>query len=284
MTSHKDIIIRNDNNIELSATLFIPSELKSAVMIGPATGIKRGFYHSFATYLADNGYGVITFDYEGIGASRSGCLKTCKASLVSWGSSDLSVVFSTLKTIFPNVKYHLVGHSAGGQLVGLMRGATELTSIFNVGCSSGCIKNMKYPFKAKAYFFMNVYIPINNLLFGYTNTQWVGMGEPLPKKSAQQWTDWCNGKGYVENYINKNSISHCYNDLSCPSIWINATDDDIANDKNVADMIRVFPKLKAERITIDPAAYGFKEVGHMKYFSNQKSKLWVLAKDWLDKH
>lgn len=283
MTTSEEIRIKHDNSFELSATVFIPTDLKGAVMIGPATGIKRRFYYSFAAFLAENGYGVITFDYEGIGGSKNENLKQSKASLVSWGQSDLSNVFSALKAQFPNVKYHLIGHSAGGQLVGLMKGATELTSIFNFASSSGSIRNMKYPFKAKAHFFMNFFIPSNNLLFGFTNTHWMGMGEPLPKKSAQQWAEWCNSKGYVKKYIDTTSVTHFYNDLKCPSLWINATDDDIANDKNVEDMIRVFPQLKAERLTIEPAKYGLREVGHMKFFSNQNKKLWLLAKDWLDK-
>jgi predicted alpha/beta hydrolase len=228
MTNGTDIKIKCAGDYELAATIFIPLKFKGAIMIAPATGIKRQFYHSFASFLADNGYGVITFNNQGIGDSKNGDLKNSNASLLSWGQSDMSFVFATLKIEFPNVKYHLVGHSAGGQLPGLMIGATELTSIFNFACSSGSLRNMKYPFKLSALFFMNWFIPFNNLLFGYTNSQWIGMGEPLPKQVAQQWSEWCNGTGYIKTYLDRNRVTHFYDELKCDSLWVNATDDKIA--------------------------------------------------------
>jgi len=44
----------------LAATLYTPIRaIKGAVLLGPATGIKRQFNANFSTYLAKNGYGVI---------------------------------------------------------------------------------------------------------------------------------------------------------------------------------------------------------------------------------
>ena len=284
MTSLNDIKIKCADSYEITATVYIPSNIKGAIMLAPATGIKRRLYTSFATFLKDNGYGVITFDNQGIGDSKNGKIKNSRASLVSWGQLDMTAVFTSLKSYFPNVKYHLVGHSAGGQLVGLMDGATELTSIFNVACSSGSLSNLKYPYKFKAHFLMSFFIPLNNLFFGYANNQWLGMGEPLPKKCAQQWADWCNGKGYVKNYLDTNHLKHHYNELKCTSLWINATDDDIANNENVKDMIRVFPNLKTTTQTLNPIEYELKEIGHMKFFSKSSKKLWDIAIDWLEKN
>lgn len=278
----EDIQIICSDNSELAATIFnSATKLKGAIMIAPATGIRRKFYYSFATFLAENGYGVITFDNQGIGNSTSGNLKNSKASLVSWGQCDMSAVFASLKTHFPNVKYHLIGHSAGGQLVGLMNGATELTSIFNVSCSSGSIRNMKYPFKLTAQFFMHCFIPLNNLLWGYTNAQWIGMGDTLPQKVAQQWADWCKGTGYVKNYLDTTNDKHFYNELQCPSLWISSMDDDITSDENVKDMARVFPNLKITLQTLNPKDYGLKEIGHMNFFSKDYKQLWNITLDWL---
>ena len=66
--------------------------VKGAVMIAPATGIKRIFYHSLATFLADNGYGIICFDNSGIGDSKKGLINEVNASLVSWGTLDMPAV------------------------------------------------------------------------------------------------------------------------------------------------------------------------------------------------
>lgn len=282
----KDIQINCQDGYTLTGTCYTPTTaVKAAIMIAPATGIKRRFYSAFATHLAEQGYGVITFDNRGIGDSLTGQLKNATATLRDWGYLDMPAVLATLKAMFANTCYHLIGHSAGGQLPGLMYNHADISSIFNVACSSGQLDNMRLTYRLQAKFFMNVFTPINNALFGYTNTQWIGMGEPLPKGVAKDWCDWCNGAGYVKTAFGDTVTQHWYNDINCPSLWINATDDDIANNTNVDDMTRVFTKMVATgniaRQTLEPAAYGFSEIGHMKFFSRNHRSLWQLAIDWL---
>lgn len=271
----------------LSGNVYRPvGAIKASVMIAPATGIKKEFYNSFATHLAEQGYGVIAFDNRGIGESLSGSLKDSKATIRDWGYLDMPAVLEELKTRFPNTNCHVVGHSAGGQLLGLMRNHTDITSVFNVACSSGQLDNMRPAYRYKAKFFMNVFSPISNAIFGYTNTQWIGMGEPLPKGVATDWCDWCNGAGYIETAFGDTVTTHWYDDINCPSMWLNATDDDIAIDANVNDMTRVFTKMTAEgniqRITLEPEKEGFSDIGHMKFFSRKRRKLWALATNWLE--
>jgi len=269
----------------IAATTYFPKQdLKGAILIGPATGIKRQVYASFAAFIAEKGYGVITFDNRGIGDSLIGSVRESDASLQCWGEKDMPAVFEQLKTTFPKTKYHLIGHSAGGQLVGLMHNAMELTSIFNFACSSGQLKNMSSLYAIKAHFFMNLFIPLSNLFFGHTKSQWLGMGEPLPKAAAQQWREWCNSEGYVKASFGKTVHSHLYDDLSIPSMWVNAIDDEIANNANVADMLSVFTKSNPETLTLSSADYDLEEIGHMKFFSRKSQILWIHALNWLDRH
>ncbi|WP_353368436.1 alpha/beta fold hydrolase [Aliiglaciecola sp. NS0011-25] len=277
-------IICNDKQT-INANVFAPAgPIKSAVMIAPATGIKQQFYRNFASYLQAQGYGVITYDNRGIGASLNGNIKKNKATLQCWGEQDMPAVLEHLQATFSNTRYHLVGHSAGGQLIGLMHNAEQLSSMFNFACSSGKLTNMPLAYQFKAHFFMNFFIPASNLLFGHAKSQWVGMGQPLPKGVAKQWRAWCNGQGYVKTAFGKTVFQHQYNDLTLPSFWLNAADDDIANDINVADMISVFPKLPAQTLNVQPKEYGLKEIGHMKFFSKRSEILWPIALEWLDKH
>lgn len=269
----------------LAATIYSPKNTcKGAILIGPATGIKRQFYANFATFLAEAGYGVITFDNRGIGGSLLSDIKNSDASLQCWGEKDMPAVLDQLKTTFPDTHYHLIGHSAGGQLVGLMHNAMDLTSIFNFASSSGQLKNMTFSHLLKAQFFMNFFIPLNNTLFGHTKSQWVGMGEPLPKGVAQQWREWCNGEGYVKTAFGKTIHRHLYDELSIPSMWVNAIDDEIANNSNVEDMLSVFTKSKAEKLTLSPDDYALDEIGHMKFFSRKSQVLWSHALQWLEKN
>ncbi|WP_250163203.1 alpha/beta fold hydrolase [Psychrobacter sp. WY6] len=161
--------IMTERNQALAATVYRPkNKVKKAVMLAPATGIKRQFYHNFATHLAENGFGVLTFDNEGIGESLSSALAKCDASLISWGRHDMPAALDALQDEFSDATYHLIGHSAGGQLIGLMPNYSALASVFNVACSSGRIKNMSMPYKLKAMGFMDAFIPLANLTLGYT--------------------------------------------------------------------------------------------------------------------
>ncbi len=278
------ITITCNDRVNIVGSTYAPAgQLKGALLIGPATGIRRQFYASFAKFLCAQGYAVLTFDNRGIGDSLTGSVKNSPASIISWGEQDMPAAFESLKAHFPNTQYHLIGHSAGGQLVGLMPNAHEFTSVFNVACSSGSLRNMNMPFWFQAHFFMNVFIPLSNLLFGHTRSELVGMGEPLPKRVAQQWRIWCNGTGYVKTEFGKTINTHFYDELTLPSLWINSVDDPIANNKNVQDMISVYSNIDYETLTLDPKTYQLKEIGHMKFFSKRSQVLWQHVIDWLEK-
>lgn len=196
----------------------------------------------------------------------------------------MPAALNALQQAFPDTNYHLIGHSAGGQLVGLMPNAHQLSSIYNYACSSGCLRNMHMPYFAKAQFFMNIFIPLSNLLLGYTKSQLMGMGEPLPKAAAQQWRQWCNGQGYIKTAFDTTVHSHYYDELEIPSMWVNSTDDDIANNDNVADMISVYSKMKAQTLTLNPKDHNLSEIGHMRFFSRKSQSLWQHTLDWLGQH
>ncbi|WP_296404914.1 alpha/beta fold hydrolase [Psychrobacter sp.] len=287
------LTIITERNQPLTASLYLPvdingEDVKNAIMIAPATGIKRGFYHQFSNYLASQGFGVITYDNEGIGDSLTCTLAKSTASLISWGRHDATSVLDALQEEFPNAKYHLIGHSAGGQLIGLMPNYQVLSSVVNIACSSGRIKNMTMPFKARAMFFMNGAITVGNLILGYTPSDKFGMGEPLPRGVAKQWRDWCNGKGYIKTAFGKTVFTHYYDQLKTPALWLNFTDDDIANSKNVDDMLAVFTSMPVKKEMLAPQQFGLNHIGHMKFFSSktydQAPQLWQMATQWIESH
>ena len=69
---------------------------KYPILICPATGITKGFYHSFAQWLSEQGYNVLSFDFRGIGDSLHGRIQDSKASIVQWGQLDIPAAIETL--------------------------------------------------------------------------------------------------------------------------------------------------------------------------------------------
>ena len=77
-------------------------------MICPATGITKNFYHSFATWLSQQGYNVLSFDFRGIGESLHGALKQSTASITDWGTLDIPAAIDALLIKQKQIKLFLL--------------------------------------------------------------------------------------------------------------------------------------------------------------------------------
>ena len=69
-----------------------------------------------------------------------------------------------------------------------------------------------------------------------------------------------------------------------PSLWVNASDDFIANNTNTDDMLSVFTKIPYSKLTLSAEEHNLREIGHMKFFSQKSKVLWAYALNWLMEH
>ena len=193
------------------------------ILICPATGITKQFYNSFATWLSEQGYNVLVFDFRGIGDSLHGPLSKSEASIVQWGQLDIPAAIDALLTRTNARKVILLGHSAGGQLLGIVPNHHKVAKVVAVSGSTGHVKGLKGKTKLLAPVMFNVIFPLARFTKGYGPTQAIGMGENLPKDVAREWAQFCSKPGYVINAIGKNiAPSHDYHaQVTCPitSIW-----------------------------------------------------------------
>src|SRR6266508_4370644 len=118
-----DITIPAKDGYPLAASLYRPQrdEMRDAtVVVSSATAVKRGFYDKFARFLCQHGFTVLTYDYRGIGGSLRGDIKAFDGRMHQWGENDLAGILEGARKCSPaSKKLLLVGHSAGGQLLGL---------------------------------------------------------------------------------------------------------------------------------------------------------------------
>src|SRR3954468_20862539 len=68
----RETTIVTDDGISLGATVWDPAgrPRHRVVVVASATGVLRGYYTAFASWLAGQGFAVVTFDYRGMGDSR----------------------------------------------------------------------------------------------------------------------------------------------------------------------------------------------------------------------
>ncbi|HMJ14611.1 MAG TPA: alpha/beta fold hydrolase, partial [Polyangiaceae bacterium] len=107
---------------ELAGTLYASQAVSplGTVIINSATAAPQVFYRRYAQYLARSGARVLTYDYRGIGQSRPESLRGFAATLSDWAEYDARAAFQFVSAEFPNSPLAFVGHSFGGQLIGLV--------------------------------------------------------------------------------------------------------------------------------------------------------------------
>jgi predicted alpha/beta hydrolase len=100
---------------------------------------------------------------------------------------------------------------------------------------------------------------------------------------AREWAQFCSKPGYVINAIGKNiAPSHDYHaQVTCPitSIW--SSDDEIATEANVKDLLRLYPNAKTQIIELRPKSYAYKTIGHMLMFKKSHQNLWPVIEQQL---
>ena len=251
------------------------------VLLCPATGITTTFYHNFAEWLSSQGYHVLSFDFRGIGQSLYGPLKTSNASIQDWGQLDIPAAIETLLNKTQASQVIILGHSAGGQLLGITPNYEKVAKVIAVSGSTGHVKGLKGRTKRMAPVMFHMVFPVSSLFKGYGATKMLGMGENLPKNVAKQWAQFCSKPGYVINAIGKTIFEDYHAEITCPIVALWSSDDEIATEANVKDLLRLYPNANTEMKELIPAEYGHQAIGHMLMFKKSHQNLWPVIEQQL---
>ncbi|MFH4354516.1 MAG: alpha/beta hydrolase [Neisseriaceae bacterium] len=271
------IIFKNQKNDVLTGHYFRADGASSClpIVFATGTGIYQNFYFKFCQWLCDvKKHPVFIFDYNGIGASLTVPIKDSKATIRDWGQYDIPAAIDWLIEKTHAEKVILMGHSVGAQLTGIMPNYEKLSQVIGISASSGFVGQMPRSFRRKALFFFNFYIPISNLLLGYTATKRIRMGENLPREVAKEWAQYCKTDGYIFNAVGKTVFVNYFDNLSCPYTIFYATDDEIATRANVESLLKTFPNAQKKIIEINPVDYGYSQLGHNLFFREKYQSLW----------
>lgn len=268
----------------LSALLLEPEGApKGAVPLGGGTGIKKEFYLNFARFLCEHRYVVALFDYRGIGGSRPRSLKGFKAHNHEWGLKDMPAMLDWLVRSYPNEPKYLIGHSAGGQQLGLMDNQAMLTKALLISSSTGYWRWLSSPYK---YFTLLIWygiVPLSNLLVGYVPASWFGLGEDLPAGVANEWRSWCLRQNYFGDFLGTRIPRHFFREVSMPVHFMYPEDDKVATDRTVKTLREFYSGAQTSIDKILLNDYRLKQVGHLGFFSRKvKDKLWAKAIAFLD--
>jgi predicted alpha/beta hydrolase len=286
-----DIIMPAADRYPLGATLFLPRTAKRshAVLINSATAVPRKVYRGFAGYLARRGCAVLTYDYRGTGDSRQKALTGYnqpkslvgfKASMSDWAALDVSAAVAWMRERYSHLPLAYVGHSFGGQALGLLSNNTEVSRALFVAAQAGYWKLMASPERYRVYVMLNyVGTPLTKLM-GYT-PGWSGLGEDLPKDAFLQWVGWVMRPRYMFEDPELRGLSN-FEKYKGALRAVCFTDDPWATRTAVELLCSGFTSIKPEVVSVTPSEAGGKKIGHFGFFRPEhRDTLWRGAAEWI---
>lgn len=275
----------------LGATLYLPRGAKRhAVLINSAAAVPRKLYKGFASYLARRGCAVLTYDYRGTGDSRLNSLSGYnqqrslvgfKASMSDWAALDVTAAVAWMRQRYKALPLNYVGHSFGGQALGLLPNNTEVSRALFIAAQAGYWKLMAAPERYRVYAMLNfVGRPLTRLM-GYT-PGWSGLGLDLPKGVFLQWAGWVMSERYLFDDPNLKALENFpHYDGALRALCI--SDDPWATRPSVELLCSGFTSTEPDILTITPADAGVAKIGHFGFFKPEhRDTLWRGAAEWIE--
>ena len=263
---------------KLAATLFHAGNADTVVLVNSATAVPRGFYQRFASYVQRHGWHAVTYDYRGIGDSRPPSLRGFDARMRDWAFLDMSALVDWVTTELAASRLFVIGHSFGGQTVGMLDNAHRIDAVVGVSAQSGYwgVQGGREP--AKVRFIVTVLVPVLVGLFGYFPWSRFTRGEDLPKGVALEWSRWCRNRNYL---LDDGTLPlERYKKFAAPMLAYSIDDDDWGSSRAVDDMMRAYPNVTRRHLR--PGEYGLARVQHMGFFREGSEAVWREAMAWLD--
>ena len=277
----------------LAGTLHAPDGAPvAALVVNGGTGIPARFYGRFARRAAERGFATLTYDYRGVGGSAPDSLRGYDATYRDWGQLDVPGAIDWLTGRYPGLPLAAVGHSAGGQQLGLAPNVDRVRAAVFVTVSTGYWRGMPTRYRWLTLAIWKAYLPLASRLVGYAPARAIGWGENLPAGVAREWGAWCLEPDYMAATFDGTGrrptpdgapFGPTYFDRAAfPIRAYTFPDDPISTPANVPPMMALYDQATVEAVDTAPSELGVPEIGHLGFFrSDVGAPLWDGALDWL---
>lgn len=201
-------------------------------------------YFEFAGYVSANGINVVTYDYSDMGVSKA-VLKTSERSVQQWSAIDMQSIIDDVLNTNPKAKLFVLGHSLGGQIIGLSERSSKLSGIILVATQTGYWKYWPFPLNILNYMAWRIYVPSLLQLCGYFPGGYDKQLSHMPKQAASEWMKWCNSPNYLFDNIPENK--RYYDSITCPLLSISFDADVYATKQSVDWLTSRYVNAKVKR-------------------------------------
>jgi predicted alpha/beta hydrolase len=234
----------------------------------------------FARFLAEQGFDVLCYDYRGIGDSLDGDIRRQSARMLEWGECDTVAAIDHAAALFPKHRLLLIGHSAGGQLLGLAKNNGKVAAMLAVSAQSGYW--MLWPFPQRLVLGALWYgiMPGLTSICSYFPGKRLGFGENLPAGAAREWAAWCRHPDYMVDGQGKPMREH-FNQFNGPIRAYVISDDWMAPRAAVQALMGFYRAATVELLELTPADNKGKALGQFGFFPVGCMAAWQDSSAWL---
>lgn len=272
--TRQDIPLTTDGGHRISLRVFPSEPSRSVVIVAGAMGVGQHCYERFARFLSGEGFTVITFDYFGTGASLQGHLRDCPARVTDWGNEDCHAVIDFARRHYPGQRLQWIGHSVGGQLLGMTPNVNLLDHAVTIACGSGYWRENSPPTKRIAWLLWYFLAPVSVKVLGYFPGKRLNIVGDLPPNVIRQWRYWCLDPEYAVGAEGR-ALREQFGSVKVPITAVAFTDDEMMSRRNVESLHGFYSDASVTMRRIDPADVGENRIGHLGWFREQyRDSVW----------
>lgn len=254
---------------------------RGAVIVPSAMGVVQMYYTRFAEWLAAQGFLVATFDYRGVGLSAPKSLRGFEVTIDDWAQEDCAAVIDFVKSRLPTAPLYWIGHSLGGQLLGLIPNREKIDRVITVATGSGYWRENAWRTKRYVWWLWYVVAPLATRIAGYFPGKRLRKVGNLPRGVIEQWRRWCLSREYVVS-AEGDDVRAAYASVRTPILAVSFTDDEMMSARGIRSLHALYANASIEYRRIAPHEIGAKRIGHFGFFRPQfEQTLWRLVPEWL---
>jgi len=267
--------IRTSAGHEICAELFAPGgEPRGAALIVPAMGVTQAFYAALASWLAGQGFLTATFDYRGMGRSRNGRLRDVDATVVDWAVVDCAAMVDAMAERAPGKPLTWVGHSLGGQLLGLLPNRARIAKAVAIAAGSGYWRDNSPGLRWRVWVLWWLLVPLTVPVFGYFPGKRLRLVGDVPGPAMKQWRRWCLDPDYVVGAEGE-AMRARYAAVDTPIHSLSFTDDEFMSERSIAALQAFFAGAPRTATRLHPREVGESRIGHFGFFRPRyEQSLW----------
>lgn len=258
---------------ELVARVHKAGQARGTVLIVPAMGVRQTFYDAIGRWLVQQGLNAVTFDYRGMGLSRREPLRGFHADLFDWARLDTAALVDFAAELAPGKPLFWIGHSLGGQLLGLVPNHHRVARAITVASGSGYWRENAPALKRVVWWMWYVAAPLSLRLFGYFPGRRLRKVGDLPRGVMAQWRRWCLHPEYAVG-VEGEGVRAAYAAVTTPMLALAFTDDEYMSARNVASLHGFYANAPQRHERLSPAAVGARRIGHFGFFRANAESLW----------